>query len=249
MDKSEVWVVGASRGLGWALAREFHGRGRTVVGFARSPPTDPGPFETFELLDVTDARSVESMVRALYRANRRPGLILFLAAQVYQGSLADEPETGLSRALDVNYLGFVRLCRAVAAHKPAGCVTRLVATGSTLGYVGCPSLDTYSASKAALISFARSARNELSTKGVEVLILSPPHMQNAAANGVDLRGPYPYSLSWSARRFADAAQAGRREHVLGAGNRLMVAMSRFTPRLAHAIMHGIGADALKRASL
>ena len=43
---------------------------------------------------------------------------------------------------------------------------RLVATGSTLGYVGCPSLDNYSACKAALISFARSARRELAAHGI-----------------------------------------------------------------------------------
>jgi short-subunit dehydrogenase len=120
-----------------------------------------------------------------------------------------------------------------------------VATGSTLGYVGCPSLDTYSASKAALISFARSARKELGQHGVAIQILSPPHMDNG---GADLRGPQPFSLAWSAERFVEACEGGVQERVLGASNRLVVRLSRAMPELAQWIMDGIGADALRRGA-
>jgi short-subunit dehydrogenase len=122
---------------------------------------------------------------------------------------------------------------------------RLVATASTLGYVGCPSLDTYSASKAALISFARSARRELAGHGVSVQILSPPHMIDG---GADLVGPQPFTNAWAAPRFARAAERGSRERLLGLSNRLMLWMSRLARPLAQAIMDGIGADALRRGA-
>jgi NAD(P)-dependent dehydrogenase (short-subunit alcohol dehydrogenase family) len=144
--------------------------------------------------------------------------------------------------METNYLGFVRLCRSVARHKPAKQRVRVVAVGSTLGYVGCPSTDNYSATKAALISFARSARVEFAPRGIDLLILSPPHMHN----GVDLVGPQPFKVEWEAKLMVAAADRVRREYLLGASNRLMMRMGRFTPGLAQGIMNSIGAASLKR---
>jgi NAD(P)-dependent dehydrogenase (short-subunit alcohol dehydrogenase family) len=239
----EVWIIGASKGLGLEMARVFARRGRKVVGMARRPPADPGAFAAFHTVDATDADGFEALIRRLYVERPAPELIIYCAARVYQGALVDQPHAALSAEMEANYVGFVRLCQAVAAHKPRGEPVRLVATGSTLAYVGCPSLDNYSASKAALLSFARSARRELRAHGITIQMLSPPHMDNDSA---DLRGPYPYKLAWSAERFVRAAEGGVREHLLGVSNRLVLVIARLSPRLAQAMMDGIGADALRR---
>jgi short-subunit dehydrogenase len=241
----EVWIIGASKGLGLAMAEVFARRGRKVVGMARSRPADTAAFEAFHTVDATDADGFEALVQRLYVERPAPDLIIYCAARIYQGPLLDQPHTTLKAEVDANYLSFVRLCQAVAAHKPSGAQVRLVATGSTLAYVGCPSLDNYSASKAALLSFARSARRELSAHGISIQMLSPPHMDNG---GADLRGPQPFSLAWSAERFVRAAEGGVREHLLGASNRFVLLVARLSPRLAQAMMDGIGADALKRGA-
>jgi len=241
----EVWIIGASRGLGLAMARLFKARGRTVVGLARRAPDDLSPFDAFVPLDAANPEAVDDTVHQLYAARPAPDLVVYCAARVYQGPLMDQPDGALRAELDANYLGFVRLARAVASLKPAGSQVRLVATGSTLGYVGCPSLDNYSASKAALISFARSARRELAGHGVTIQILSPPHMDNG---GADLRGPQPFSLAWSAERFVRACEGGVKERVLGFSNRILLRIARLRPELAQSIMDGIGADALRRGA-
>jgi NAD(P)-dependent dehydrogenase (short-subunit alcohol dehydrogenase family) len=238
----EVWIIGASKGLGFSMARLFRARGRTVVGLARRAPQDLTPFDAFVRLDAASSDDVDAVVSRLYRERTAPDLIIYCAAVVYQGSVVVEPDRAMRAEIDANYLGFVRLCQAVALFKPEGHV-RLVASGSTLGYVGCPSLDTYSASKAALISFARSARRELAAHGVSIQILSPPHMDNA---GADLIGPQPFTLAWSAERFVRATEGGAKEHLLGASNRFVLVLARIAPALAQRIMDGIGADALRR---
>jgi NAD(P)-dependent dehydrogenase (short-subunit alcohol dehydrogenase family) len=240
----EVWIIGASRGLGLSMAKLFHARGRAVVGLARHAPQDCNTFDAFVRMDAASSDDVDAAVSRLYRERPAPDLIIYCAAVVYQGSLVSEPDAAMRAEIDANYLGFVRLCQAVAIFKPEGRV-RIVATGSTLGYVGCPSLDTYSASKAALISFARSARRELAAHGVSIQILSPPHMDN---DGADLHGPQPFSLAWSAERFVRAAEGGMREHLLGASNRFVLVLARIAPALAQRIMDRIGADALKRGA-
>jgi NAD(P)-dependent dehydrogenase (short-subunit alcohol dehydrogenase family) len=241
----EVWIVGASRGLGLEVARVFAARGRPVVGLARGLPADVSPFTDFLRVDATDRDAFDAGLARLFGERGAPELILYTAARVYQGPLVEQPEAALRSEIEANYLGFVRLCQATVALKPPQARVRLVATGSTLGYVGCPSLDTYSASKAALISFARSARRELADHGVTIQILSPPHMDNG---GADLVGPQSFTLAWSARRFAAAAEGGVKEHLLGASNRLMLLMSRLAPTLAQRIMDAIGADALRRGA-
>lgn len=242
----EVWIFGASKGLGLELARIYAAQGRTVVGLARSANPAGGLFDAYLQIDVSHAADIETAVRSLYAQDRRPELVIYMAATLYQGSLTDGPEQLLRREIDTNYLGFVHLCRTLAVRR-AGERQKLkiVATASTLGYVGCPSLDTYSASKAALISFARSARAELRTLGMSIQIISPPHMTNG---GADLIGPQPFSVAWTARRFANATDRGGNEVILGRSNALMAAMGRFVPRLATMIMHAIGRDALRRGA-
>lgn len=241
----QVWIIGASRGLGRALAREFSARGMAVVGMAREAPADDGDFTAFERVDITDQSAFEAMVGRLLRARGAPRLIVHCAAYVAQGSLFDIGADAFRTELEANYLSFVRLCQHVAAGKSEGARTSIVAVGSTLGYVGCASLNNYSASKAALISFARSSRPELARRGIRIQIISPPHMSNAA----DLRGPQPFTVEWAARRFADAALAGTTERLLGASNRLLLLIARLSPRTAQTIMDRIGLDALHRRAV
>lgn len=240
----DVWIIGASRGLGHEIAREYAVAGRSVVGFARSVIADAAPFRDIVALDVSDDVAVDATIERTIRERGTPAHVVYLASQLYQGSILTRADAELIREVDINYLGFVRIARALARHKDAGHSTRLVATASTLGYIGTPSLDNFSAAKAALISFARSARYELGDRGIEIAIVSPPHMDN----GADLIGPQRYPMSWAAPRFAREAAGRRSEYLLGSSNRSMQAMTRYVPGLARSIMQGIGADALKRGA-
>ncbi|WP_278103465.1 SDR family NAD(P)-dependent oxidoreductase [Microbacterium proteolyticum] len=240
----DVWIIGASRGLGLEIARRYADVGRSVVGFARSEIADAAPFRHVAALDVGDDVAVDATVDRTIRERGTPALVVYLASQLYQGSILTRAEGDLVREVDITYLGFVRVARALARHKDADKPVRLVATASTLGYIGTPSLDNFSAAKAALLSFARSARHELGTRGIEIAIVSPPHMEN----GADLVGPQRYPMSWAAPRFAREAAGHRSEYLLGASNRSMQAMARYAPGLARSIMQGIGADALERGA-
>ena len=241
----EVWIIGASQGLGLSVAEQYAGQGHRVVGMSRSMQPVDGLFDAWLQVDVTDAAAFDATIERLYAGGRTPGVIIYMAAMLYQGPLTEEPDALLRREIDTNYLGFVRLCQAVARHKPADQPVRLVATASTLGYVGCPSLDSFSASKAALISFARSARSELSMRQIAIQIVSPPHM---IEGGADLIGPKPFSRRWAAPRFARSVDRGSSERLLGFSNRVMVGLSRLARARAQDIMNAIGTNALRRGA-
>jgi len=241
----EVWIIGASQGLGLSVAEQYAGQGHRVVGMSRRAEPVEDLFDAWLQVDVTEAAAFEAAIGTLYAHGRTPAVIIYMAAMLYQGPLIDEPDGLLRREIDTNYLGFVRLCQAVARHKPADQSVRLVATASTLGYVGCPSLDSYSASKAALISFARSARCELSMRRIAIQLVSPPHM---IEGGADLIGPQPFSKRWVAPRFARSVDRGTPERLLGFSNRALVGMSRLARSGAQEIMNAIGINALHRGA-
>jgi NAD(P)-dependent dehydrogenase (short-subunit alcohol dehydrogenase family) len=250
-QKDEVWIVGASKGLGLAMAKLYRKQGARVVGMSRTPcpEADMDAFDHYVTIDLQDEAHIDQTIRTLYQNGGLPQTIFCCAVIVHQGSILDRSEGQLRAEVETNYLGFVRLSRAIARFKQERQRVRLVAVGSTLGYVGCPSTDNYSATKAALFSYARSSRVELEPLGIEVLILSPPHMKHAADNGVDLVGPQPYRGEWAAKRMIDAARKGRREYLLGASNRFMMRLGRFAPGAAQAIMNSIGHGALKRLAV
>jgi NAD(P)-dependent dehydrogenase (short-subunit alcohol dehydrogenase family) len=238
----EVWIVGGTRGLGLAVAECVAAQGCSVVVLGRNEPPHAVPGVRYLPVDAADERSVDQSIGRLFAERGAPAAIVYAAAMALQGSFLEMRMSELGTEIDTNYLGFVRLCRVIAEHKPDTQRLRLVAVASTLGYVGCPSVENYSASKAALICFARAARVEMSRFGVEIVILSPPHMDN----GVDLRGPRRFAVAWAAKRFVAALEAGRRERLLGASNRMLTAISRISIDSAQAIMNRIGADALRR---
>lgn len=185
--------------------------------------------------------SVDSVVARLMEAGQVPDLVVFSAGYLSQGSLLERADADMRQEVEANYLGFVRVCQALASHKPARARMRLVAVGSTVAYLGCPSIDTYSASKAALINFARAARGELGRIGIRISILSPPHMDRSSAR---LVGPEVHSVDWAAERLCRAIARGRREHTLGGSNRFLIGLSRVAPGLAQAMMNTVGMRSL-----
>ena len=51
----EVWIVGASQGLGLSVAEQYAGQGHRVVGMSRSKQPVDGLFDAWLQVDVTDA--------------------------------------------------------------------------------------------------------------------------------------------------------------------------------------------------
>jgi NAD(P)-dependent dehydrogenase (short-subunit alcohol dehydrogenase family) len=100
--KAEVWIVGASQGLGLAVA-EHYARGQIrVVGMARRPQPASDAFESWREIDVTRAESVERAISDLYAEGRSPASIICMASTLYQGPLLGESDERLSAEMETN---------------------------------------------------------------------------------------------------------------------------------------------------
>ena len=169
------WLVGASEGLGLALAERLSRAGAEVVLSARSPErlaeavaAMPGRARAV-VADVGDAASVAAAAAEVGEVDG----VVFLAG-VYWPMTAKEWDTkAVETMIDVNLTGAARVVGAVLPAMLARGRGHIVLTGSLSGFRGLPRAIGYGASKAGLVSLAESLRCDLEGSGVEVQLANP----------------------------------------------------------------------------
>ena len=197
------WIIGASAGIGAALARELHSRGAGLIlsardadalqalardcGYARVLPLDLGQRETL-------ARAVAGL------AGSRIDGVICTAALYDPARVADLDPARTEELVRVNLLGSLdvaRLCPPLIA--PGG---QLVLFGSVAGYFGLPNGQAYSATKAAIINLAESLRSELAPQ-VDMRLVSPGFVQTRLTAKNRFAMPAIITAEAAARAIAD----------------------------------------------
>ncbi|RKE17063.1 SDR family NAD(P)-dependent oxidoreductase [Streptomyces sp. TLI_171] len=174
-------VTGGSRGIGAATALALAAAGADVaISHSSSAPRAEEVVRQIEALgrraaaykaDQGDAGQVAALVRTVDEDFGRLDILVNNAGIVAAGQV-DEPadEDALQRQLAVNVGGVTAAIRAAATRlRPGG---RIITIGSNLAArPGRPGLADYSATKAAVTSFSRSAAQELAGRGITVNIV------------------------------------------------------------------------------
>ena len=169
-----IFVTGASSGIGKACARMFAENGCNVTGVSRNTEekteTFPGGGSlALKRLDVTDEKAVREFVANLPAVD-----IAVLCAGMGVAGPAETTPSELTRMqMEVNYFGTLN------AAQP--CLTRmreqhrglLIVIGSIAGRVSIPMQSQYSASKYALEAFTDAVRMEMKQYGVRACIIEP----------------------------------------------------------------------------
>ena len=185
-----VWVIGASYGIGAAIARDLLGRGARVALSARKrdllQAVAGGQREALVVpLDVTDPPSVHAAADRIVDAWGGFDLALVVAgtheemrARTGRGGATAGDEAnwdlaGARRLLEVNLHGVLNCVDAVLPVLERQASGGIGIVSSVAGYVGLPKALIYGASKAALINFAESLYGDLRPLGIGVYLVNP----------------------------------------------------------------------------
>jgi len=245
LDKKVVFVTGASRGIGLETARAFASAGARVVLGARTESDLVAAAREIEarggsafavLLDVTSDASVAQAVAAATRHFGRIDVLVNNAGVSAQALVADADFETLTRQMDVNYFGVVRMVRALLPAMLERGEGTILNIGSVAGRVPYPSMATYGASKAALHAFSQALRGEVAHRGVSVVTVIPGHSSGGAGATVALDGPTLETPAQIARTVVRAAARPRREVVSGWPNRIFLRVARLSPWFAEGAM-------------
>ena len=174
--KSIALVTGASSGIGKATAERLASAGYTVYGTSRrGAPASPLPF-TMLPLDVTSDESVEAAVSQLIRLEGRIDLLVNNAGFGVAPAGAEESSIEQAQAIfDTNFMGIVRMTRAVVPHMRQQGGGRIINIGSVLGFLPMPYGALYAATKHAIEGYSESLDHELRTRGIRVSVIEPAY--------------------------------------------------------------------------
>lgn len=165
-------VTGGSSGIGYATAIEFAKRGYKVYAAARrvEPMSELTKHGIIPVkLDVTVLGDIEDVKQLIERENDGYLDVLFNnAGQVCSSMAIDIPDEWMKQCFEVNVYGPIRVTRELALLfiKAKGTVAF---TGSVAGLMPFVKGSMYSASKAAIHSYADILKVELKPLGVKVV--------------------------------------------------------------------------------
>jgi short-subunit dehydrogenase len=198
-NEARVWVIGASYGIGAAVARALLARGAHVALSARSPDKlrdvagDPAAARgaaLIEPLDFTDAAAVGQAFARIRAAFKRVDLVLIVAG-THKEVRAWELDDAESRALlEVNLHGPIGTVAAVVPGLIAQGRGAIGIVSSLAGYRGLPKALVYGASKAALINFSETLYLDLRPKNIGVYLINPGFVKTPLTDRNAFRMPH-----------------------------------------------------------
>ncbi|MGW7197725.1 SDR family oxidoreductase [Streptomyces chryseus] len=188
--RDRVYVVtGASRGLGFASARQLTADGAKVVLSGRDEKAvadaaaELGPNAIGVAADNADPASAERLIAAARAHFGRFDGILVSVGGPAPGVAAENTDEQWQAAFDAVFLGAVRLARAAAAELSEGGVIGFVLSGSV--HEPIHGLTLSNGLRPGLAGFAKSLSDDLGPRGIRVVGLLPARIDTDRVRQLD----------------------------------------------------------------
>ena len=188
-----VWLVGASTGIGHALAVQLHALGATVIVSARKADAlqafaHQHPGSVALPLDVTDAAAVQAAAQTLL-SDGPLDLVCYCAGHYHamRATAIDLPD--LLRHHEVNTVGALHVLTAIAPAMVARGQGHISLVSSVAGFRGLPQSLAYGPTKAALINLAETLYLDLKPHGLGVSVINPGFVETPLTAQNDFHMP------------------------------------------------------------
>ncbi|MEN9410907.1 MAG: hypothetical protein RL216_2881 [Pseudomonadota bacterium] len=229
------WLVGASEGLGLALAQRLSSAGAELVLSARSPDKLA---EAVALLPgratpvPCDVASSASVRDAAEQAGQLDGVV-FLAGVYWPMKAQDWDAQAVETMCDINLTGCARVMGAVVPGMVKRGRGHVVITGSLSGFRGLPGAIGYCASKAGTMSLAESMYCDLRGTGVDVQLSNPGFIKTRLTDKNDFTMPQIMEPGQAAQHMFDHMLTDRFSNSFPVPFAWVFRLSQFLPDWAY----------------
>lgn len=176
-------ITGASSGIGEALAHCFAAAHFNLIlvarsesklkALARSLAEKHGVDVRVQAVDLSLSGSVEQLHLAARRQHKSVDVLVNCAGVLEQGSFATIPHSSHQQIIDLNISGLTAMLSAFVPDMVKRGSGKVLNVASIAAFQPVPTLATYAASKAYVLSLSESLAEELRGTGVTVTALCP----------------------------------------------------------------------------
>lgn len=196
-SKKRVWVIGASTGIGAALAEKLHALKARVAVSARSEDklkamvARLGESNVLALpLDITQVETIQSAEAKLVATWGGYDLVVFMAGD-YNEMRAWEIDLKVAKQMvAINWEGFLNGLSIVIPRFMQAKAGGIALVSSVAGYRGLPKGLVYGPTKAALINLAETLYIDLKSRGLDVYVICPGFVKTPMTAKNDFEMPY-----------------------------------------------------------
>ncbi|TMW58985.1 hypothetical protein Poli38472_007131 [Pythium oligandrum] len=185
-NTNTVIITGSNRGIGLALAAEYHAAGWNVIAAARNPSTATelhalNVYKTIQL-DVADEASILRAAQDL--SGEAIDLVINNAGILHNNTFLTETKAHLAHTYEVNVIGPFLVSRAFLPHLKAAVANKgsakLIQISSTVGSIalnnGGWGTPNYRASKSALNQLNMLITHEIKNDNIATAVLCPGYV-------------------------------------------------------------------------
>ena len=175
MSKEIVFISGASRGIGTAIAKQFANNGYKVIGTSRNNFTfDSDNSNLIPLsLDITNRDSVNECMNYLKENNLTPSILINNAGITSDQLFLRMKDEDWDNVIATNLTGTFNLTKALIKGMIKNRYGRIINISSVSGLMGNPGQVNYSSAKAGLSGFTKSLAKEVGSRGITVNSIAP----------------------------------------------------------------------------
>jgi short-subunit dehydrogenase len=214
-EGKNIWIIGASSGIGYALAVELSAQGARLSLSARSKDK----LDTLNAIlggqhyvipcDVSDSVSVQKSFQEVDQNLSNIDHIIFMAAVFAPGNLISSSLEDIHQSLAVNVGGAMNVVHTSVPHLKEG--SQITLCGSVAGYRGLPNGQPYCATKAAIINLAESLKIDLASKRIDVKVINPGFVRTPLTDKNDFKMPMIIEPEAAAKIIAQELQSKKFE--------------------------------------
>lgn len=215
-NETTIWLIGASEGIGRALAIAMAEKGAHVAVSARNEERLKSLVSELKGLnhlsvpvDVTSDASLESAFQSILKQWKRLDMVIYNAGIYIPSNGASFDFADAATTVDTNLLGVFRMLSKIVPFFKTRSQGRIAFVASVAGYRGLPGSYAYGASKAALNNLAETLKLDLWDSKIHVHVINPGFVKTRLTD----KNSFPMPCMISPEKAASAIISGlEKEH-------------------------------------
>ncbi|OGT33789.1 MAG: 3-oxoacyl-[acyl-carrier-protein] reductase [Gammaproteobacteria bacterium RIFCSPHIGHO2_02_FULL_39_13] len=180
-----VFITGASRGIGYAIAKTFYEQDATVIGTATTEAGAKNIPGHGIILNVCDALAVEKAFEAIQSTFGAPAILINNAGITEDNLTVRMKPEQWDRVIDTNLNAVYRTTKACLRHMMKARWGRIINITSVVAVTGNPGQANYCAAKAGMIGFTKAVAAEMASVGITVNAIAPGFIQTDMTDKLD----------------------------------------------------------------